>query len=83
MDANTNQHDEVDAPAGDFLVGRDAIHSFLVGLGMPEETDVYYLKRSGNWPIGGTALDGGGKLIASKRRLIRHLEKLTRGSSAA
>jgi hypothetical protein len=82
MDTITNQH-EGDAPAGDFLVGRDAILAFLVELGMPEETDVYYLKRSGAWPIGSTSRDGGGKLIASKRRLIRHLEKLTRGSSAA
>jgi hypothetical protein len=82
MDTTTNQHDEGDAPAGDFLVGRDAIHPFLVELGMPPETDIYYLKRSG-WPIGNTSRDRGGKLIASKRRLIRHLEKLTRGSSAA
>jgi hypothetical protein len=82
MDTITNQHDEGGVPAGDLLVGERTIHPFLVSLGMPEQTDVYYLKRSG-WPIGSTSQGGGGKLIASKRRLIRHLEKLTRGSSAA
>jgi len=34
------------------------------------------------WPIGKTAGDGG-SLIASKRQLIRHAEKITRGSTAA
>jgi hypothetical protein len=77
-----NQDDEADERlAGDLLVGAAAIRAFLVRLGMPEGTDAYYLKRSG-WPIGNTAGDGG-KLIASKRRLARHTEKLTRGSTAA
>jgi hypothetical protein len=66
---------------GDLLVGADAIRAFLVHLGMPEGTDPYYLKRSG-WPIGNTGGDGG-KLIASKRRLCRHTERLARGSTAA
>jgi hypothetical protein len=80
---DTNQHDEGDERlAGDLLVGADAIRAYLIFLGMPEETDPYYLKRSGNWPIGNTAGDGG-KLIASKRRLARHTEKIARGPTAA
>lgn len=69
---DTNQlHDE---DAGDFLVGKPAIKSYLVSLGWPEETDPYHLKRTG-WPIGNTGGDAG-KLIASKRRLFRHTQKL-------
>ena len=41
---------------------------------MPEETDPYYLKRTGNWPIGKTGGDGG-YLIASKRKLAKHAQK--------
>jgi hypothetical protein len=83
MDSNSNQHDEGgEHLAGDLLVGADAIRAFLVHLGMPEGTDPYYLKRSGYWPIGNTAGDGG-KLIASKRRLARHADKIARGSAAA
>jgi hypothetical protein len=78
---DTTQYDEGDARPGDLLVGADPIRAFLVSLGMPEKTDPYYLKRSG-WPIGNTAGDGG-KLIASKRRLARHTEKLARGPTAA
>jgi len=51
-----------------------------VGLGMPESTDPYYLKRSGNWPIGNTA-GTGGKLIASRRRLARHTDRMARGDA--
>src|SRR5262249_3273849 len=75
------QHDESDARAGDLLVGAGAILAFLVHLGWPEDTDPYYLKRSG-WPIGNTA-PGGGKLIASKRRLTPHAAQIARGPSAA
>jgi hypothetical protein len=79
---DTTQHDEGDERlAGDLLVGADAIRAFLVHLGMPEGTDPYYLKRTGHWPIGNTA-GTDGKIIASKRRLLRHVEKITRGSSA-
>jgi hypothetical protein len=77
---NTSQQDEGDARPGDLLVGAASIHAYLVSLGMPPKTCVYYLKRSG-WPIGGTAARKG-KLIASKRRLIRHVERLTRGAAA-
>jgi hypothetical protein len=82
MDANNPQDDGDDRFAGDLLVGADAIRAYLVGLGMPQSVDVYYLKRSGHWPIGNTA-GTDGKIIASKRRLIRHLEKITRGPTAA
>jgi len=79
---DTSQQDEGgEHLAGDLLVGAAAIQAFLMHLGMPEGTDAYYLKRSG-WPIGNTAGDGG-KLIASKRRLTRHTDKLTRGPTAA
>ena len=83
MDGNPNQHDEGDDRlAGDLLVGADAIRAYLVHLGMPKKTaDPYYLKRSG-WPIGNTA-NGGGKLIASKRRLSNHTSKISRGPTAA
>jgi hypothetical protein len=80
---DTTPQDEGDERlAGDLLVGADAIRAFLVHLGMPEWTDPYYLKRSGHWPIGNTA-GSDGKIIASKRRLIRHVEKITRGPTAA
>ena len=60
----------------------DAIRAFLIELGIPEKTaDPYYLKRTGRWPIGNTSGDGG-KIIASKRRLLQHADKLARGSAA-
>ena len=76
---NSHQHDEWDErlASGDLLVGAAAIRAYLVFLGMPAGVDPYYLKRSGRWPIGNTG--GGGKLIASKRRLSRHAEEITRG----
>ncbi len=73
---DTTQHDEGDVRPGDLLVGADAIRNFLVHLGMPEDVDIYYLKRAGRWPIGNTGGEGG-KLIASKRRLARHAQKIT------
>jgi hypothetical protein len=80
---DTIQHEDGDERlGGDLLVGAEAIRSFLVHLGMPGSVDPYYLKRSGHWPIGNTA-GTDGKIIASKRRLIRHLEKITRGPTAA
>ena len=75
MDTNQTQHVDEDARPGDLLIGADAIRAFLVHLGMPEDTDVYYLKRAGRWPIGKTGGEGG-SLIASKRRLERHAQKI-------
>jgi hypothetical protein len=74
----------VERLAGDLLVGAEAIAAFLNHLGVPRPIDVYYLRRAGHWPIGKTGGDGakGGKLIASKRRLTRHAEKITRGTAA-
>jgi hypothetical protein len=79
---DTTQQDN-EAAAGDLLVGAEAIRAFLVHLGMPEGTDAYYLKRTG-WPIGntGTGGRGGGKIIASKRRLANYTAKIARGNAA-
>jgi hypothetical protein len=83
MDPNQLQHDEGDERLGpgDLLVGADAIRAFLVSLGMPEGTDPYYLKRAGRWPIGNTG-GKGGNLIATKPRLSRHANKISRGRAA-
>ena len=81
MSLDLNQDDGDERVAGDLLVGADAIRAFLVHLGMPEDTDPYYLKKAGRWPIGKTGGDSG-NLIASKRRLVRHTEKVTRGATA-
>jgi hypothetical protein len=65
---------------GDLLVGAEAIRDYLVELGLPATTkagDVYYLKRAQQWPIGKVSEGRSAKLIASKRRLMRHAEKLT------
>jgi hypothetical protein len=80
MDTNEPER-EYDDLAGDLLVGGDAVRAFLVHLGMPETVDPYYLKRSG-WPIGNTS-GTDGKIVASKRRLVRHVEKITRGNVMA
>ena len=77
---DTNQQDN-EAATGDLLVGAETIRAYLVALGMPATTDPYYLKRSG-WPIGNTGANGGGKIIASKRRLVNHTAKITRGTAA-
>jgi hypothetical protein len=73
MDTNHQHDDGDDRPAGDLLVGAAAIRAFLVHLGMPEDVDVYYMRRMKRWPIG----SDGAKLVASKRRLSRHAEKIT------
>jgi hypothetical protein len=70
--------------AGDLLVGAAAIRAFLVHLGWPVEKDdeIYYLKRTGRWPIGNTG-GSDGPLISSKRRLSNHVHKMARGPPAA
>ena len=80
MDTNISQSDK-DELAGDLLVGADAIRAYLVLLGWadePEDVDPYYLKRAG-WPIGKSSPGKGGLLIASKRRIGRHTQKLAAG----
>jgi hypothetical protein len=79
---DTTQHEENDERlAGDLLVGAGAIRDYLIYLGIPDP-DVYYLRRAGKWPIGKTAEGQSANLIASKRRLARHAEKITRGTAA-
>ena len=79
---NAIDSNEVNTP--DLLVGAERIKAFLVGLGMPPGVDVYYLRRAGRWPIGSTADGtGGGKLVASRRRLAAHVARLTRGTRSA
>ena len=79
MSPDQPQYDEGDDRlTGDLLVTADPIRTYLVSLGMPEDTDPYYLKKIG-WPIGKTAGDSG-NLIASKRRLARHAQKLAAAS---
>jgi hypothetical protein len=70
---NARHQDETEHAGGDLLVGADAIRAYLVHLGLPEDTDVYYMRRARRWPIG----SDGAKLIASKRRLSRYAEKIT------
>jgi len=73
---DTTQHNEAEARPGDLLVGADAIRDYLIFLGIPDP-DVYYLRRAGKWPIGKTAEGKSANLIASKRRLTRHAQKIT------
>jgi hypothetical protein len=86
VDITTHQDDEIDRATGDLMVSAHIILPFLIEIGVLQKDatvdEVYYLKRSG-WPIGNTATSGGGKLIASKRRLSNHASRLARGSSAA
>jgi hypothetical protein len=82
MDTNPQQNDGDERLAGDLLFGAEAIRAYLIFLGIPDP-DVCYLRRAGKWPIGKTADGKSANLIASKRRLTRHVEKITRGSAAA
>jgi hypothetical protein len=64
----------------DLLVGSAAIREFLLELGL--RADPYYLRRSKQgWPIGRSVSDrgSGGKLVASRRRLRKYIEEITRG----
>jgi hypothetical protein len=77
--------DDDDAPperrAGDVMLGATAIAEHLTAiLGVPiDEADVYYAHRMKKLPIG----KYGALLIASKRRLARHADELSRGSVVA
>jgi hypothetical protein len=72
---DTTEH-EGEACAGDLLIGARPIEAHLKQLGVPDP-DAYYLRRAGKWPIG----KYGANLIASKRRLARHAEKITTPTS--
>jgi hypothetical protein len=72
----SQQHNRGSPPdddlAGDLLVGAGSIEAHLKQLGVPNP-DAYYLRRSGKMPIG----KFGAHLIASRKRLARHAEKIT------
>jgi len=70
---STTDNESGSGLAGDLLYGADAIRVHLVALGLPEDTDVYYLRRARKWPIG----KDGAYLIASKKRLERHAQRIT------
>jgi hypothetical protein len=74
--SHNQQPDETDELAGDLLVGASAIAAYLAFLGVPDP-DVYYMRRARTWPIGKTSDTRNGTLIASKRRLARHAQKIT------
>jgi hypothetical protein len=80
---DTTRLEEDERLVGDLLVGADAILAYLVERGMPPETDPYYLKRTGRWPIGDTTGGDGGRLVASKRKLNKHIDRIARGHAAA
>ena len=73
-----DQHEGV---AGDALLGAKRIAEHIASiLGVPvDEDDVYYFNRAKKWPIG----KYGALLIASKKRLNNHAEKMMRGTTAA
>jgi hypothetical protein len=80
MDPNPQQYDESadtggssrpDDLAGDLLIGAGPIEEHLKTLGVPNP-DAYYLRRAKKMPIG----KFGAHLIASKRKLTRHTQKI-------
>ena len=80
METNPQQYDGDERLAGDLLVGADAIKSYLIYLGWPEDVDVYYQRRVGKMPIGKSSGDAG-SLVASRRRLARYTQKITAPAS--
>jgi hypothetical protein len=72
--------DDLDDFAGDVLQGAGEIRAYLRKRGMRETTNPYRLRKQG-WPIGSTGQ--GGSLFSTKRKLDRHIDKMTRGSTAA
>jgi hypothetical protein len=83
MDATPTEQQKDEHLAGDLMVGGDPILRFLIDLGiLPADAsidDLYYLRRTRRWPIGKETSGKGGKLIASKRRLARHAQKIAAG----
>jgi hypothetical protein len=78
---DTEQHEESTPPASDLLIGGKAIKKFVVEIGLPPKTDPYYLKKIG-WPIGRLHGDTGA-LVATKPRLLRHVQKNAAGKITA
>jgi hypothetical protein len=80
MTTTQAQFQEDEPRAGDLLKGARRIAEHLSDLlGEPvDEGAIYYARRTQKFPIGKL----GAELIASKRRLARHVEKLTRGAAA-
>jgi hypothetical protein len=71
-----NQQDDVDERlASDLLVGATRIAEHISVLtGEPiDRDDVYYFRKARKWPIG----KYGAELIASRKKLNRHAQKLT------
>jgi hypothetical protein len=72
----TNQQQDGESPAGDLLVGAAQIEAYLVEKhGMPKSVSAYYLRKK-NWPVG-KMFGATGTLVASARRLDRHIRELT------
>jgi hypothetical protein len=71
--SNPNHNDGDARPADDLLVGARAIGDFIGR----NEDEVYYLARTKKWPIG----RDGVQLVASKKRLARHAQKITAATS--
>ena len=71
----------VERLADDVLLGAKRIAEHLTAiLGKPvDESDVYYFSRVKKWPIG----KYGAFLIASRRHLTNHMQKIIRGTTAA
>jgi hypothetical protein len=64
--------DNPSTPASaDVLIGAGAIEEHLASIGFPD-SDAYYLRRVGRWPIG----KYGKFLLATKTNLDRHAKKL-------
>jgi hypothetical protein len=77
----TQQQDDERRIAGDVLIGATRIAEHIsVLVGEPvDEDDVYYFKRVKKWPIG----KHGAELIASRKKLNKHADRITRGNTAA
>jgi hypothetical protein len=68
----------------DLLIGAKAIRDFLLSIGMHESIDPYYLRRTKRWAIGNTSgrdVGTGGRLIATKSRLLHQINEITRDAN--
>jgi len=81
METNQQHRNEEEDVAADLLVGGDDIRDFLRDeLGF-KPSDPYYLRRKG-FPIGKSGSTKKSGLIASKRRIIRHIQKLAAAATS-